>query len=247
MLGNNQQNSFADKPQPKRLTGRDLSNIIARACQEAPQNQPFHVPVRLPKAIYNTFEQIEDLLFENDVNSEFSTLDINHAETFGTEPEVITDLTSKMFELVEMFENVDNDDYRNHLSEGSIRNVGMTVLRRCFYIALRHEYPSQMPLDDGSRPYNELYPFCQVDPNLLKYLSSLFLRIYAKGFQKQLFPFYAVGCLQLCCYTKFVGFNISHFRDFYWQHIYDAVFELVRQSTHIHPPKDERYWLKRNN
>ena len=222
----------ASKAIPQRLYSKDIQALLA------PLTPSVRIPLRLPKVIFDTFVQIENILKE--FHSHPDDLSINQVETLGLSQDLINELTAKMFELVDMFENADNDSYPNHVSMGSVNNVGMTVLRRCFYVAIQHNTPPNIPkINQRANPY----PYVEVHSQLLQYLSSLFLRIYKYHLQKELFPLYVAGCLQLCCYTTFVGFNVKSPQDVYWQTIYDYVFDLIKGSN-IKPPRDSRYWHK---
>jgi len=227
------------KPVPKRMYSADIAKYIRKFVDSAPMNAAFRIPFRMPKPMFQVFNQIEQILFKCKTLKDISELSINHQETLGLSQEIIDNLTSKMFELVQMIEEADVDrEGINHVSIGSLDNVGMSVLRRCFYVAQIVNTPTIV------NPNANPYPFIQVDDGLRHYLCSLFMRIYAKKLHKQLFPLYAAGCLLFCCYTTFVGFNTKYPKDTYWQTYYNNVFDLVSRSA-LPKPRDERYWIKR--
>lgn len=224
-----------DAINPKRMLSKDVSAFIA------PLPPSERIPLTLPFAIFKTFEEIEHII--NDYHAAPDTLAIDQVATLGLPQEVINELTAKMFELEDMILHADDDTYMNHLSMGSLTNVGMTVLRRCFYVVINRNKPAQVPT--ANPPAANPYPFINVHPRLLKYLSSLFLRIHKFKLSQQLFPLYVAGCLQLCCFTEFVGFNVKcPMNDTYWQQIYDFMFDFVKHSS-IPLPPDHRKWIKR--
>ena len=227
------------KPEPKRMFSADIAAYIKKIVDLAPTDKVFHIPFKMPKEMFQLFVKIEEILFNCKTPEDVSKLSINHVETLGLPQEIINDLTAKMFELVQMIEEADIDrEGINHVSIGSLNNVGMTVIRRCFYIAQINSAPATI------NPRTNPYPFVVVDDGLRNYLCSLFMRIYNKRLHTQLFPLYAAGCLQFCCYTTFVGFNVKYPKDTHWQAYYDYVFDLISKSK-IPVPKDERYWIKR--
>lgn len=235
--------SAESKPIVQRLYSRDIQALLKPLKPTGP------VP-KLPPIFFNSFKQIESLL--SAYHDKPNSISINHVATLGLPSETITSLTLKMFELVDMLNNADDDSYPHHVSIGSIHNVGMSVLRRCFYVAierakqLEQQPGSNITLSRNNRTkhvFPNEYPFVQVSkPHILRYLSSLFLRIYKFNLTQQLFPLYAASCLQLCCYTPYCTFNVSTPQDIYWQSIYDAVFDLISSSS-IPMPEDHRYWL----
>ena len=187
---------------------------------------------------YTIFEQIESLIGTYAEHPQ--DLDINIVETLGLPIDVIDLMTEKMHELVQMFENADNDDYPFHLSIGSINNVGMTVCRRILYLAIMDTYSDGMKSVDKyeSSPSRNPYPMVDMDHDvLLPYLSKLFLRIYKYKLTKQLFPLYAAGCAVLCHYTK----HVIVFNDYLVQQVFDAVFNFFEGSK-IQIETDLRTW-----
>lgn len=213
----------------KRMFSTDVKQLLSTLSTTVQR-----IPLRLPKQIFHTFIQIEQLWSQ--FREHPQELDINHSETLGLPNELIAELTEKAIELTEMMDNADNDEYPNHLSIGSINNVGMSCLRRCFFVAVKGKFNLEQPA----------YPYIQVNTVLLDYLKDLFLRLYAANLHHQLLPLYFAGLLQLCCYTKFVGFNVAFPLDnIHWRQFYDAIYELIKDS-HIQPPNDKRYWQNQN-
>ena len=212
----------------KRMHSKDVNALIKPL-------SPYldYIPVNFPPVILNTFKEIEQLIRDYH-NAAPGVLVIDHVAKLGLPQEVINELTAKMYELEDMIRHADDNTYMNHLSMGSLTNVGMTVLRRCFYVVVNRKTP-QIPADNK-------YPFVEVKhPALLNYLSSLYLRIYKFGLSQQLFPLYVSGCLQLCCYNpRFVKFNVQcPMKNIRWQQIFDFMFEFVRSSK-IPCPDDTR-------
>lgn len=238
-------NTSTNNRAPVRLYSKDVKEILSK-------NPKFtRFPFRLPKPIYVNLNTIEDLvrIYKNKPE----LLDINFVETLGLSKELIDELQAKALELCEMIDNADNDDYEHHLSRGSLDNVGLTCLRRVFYVAA-HQNPaleekfkstSFKPRKPKANP--NPYPFVEADPLLLVYLSQLFLRIYDAKLQHQVLPFYFAVLLQLCCYTKFVGFGVDYPIEnvgIRWEEFYDSVFMIVENSK-IVSPGDYRPWTKK--
>lgn len=222
-----------------RMYSADIDRFIKRFTDRVPANKVYRIPFRMPQAMYTLFRMIEQVICQVHTKEEADALVIDQASTIGLPQEIIDDLTAKMFELANMIDNADSElEGVFHVSKGSLENVGMSVLRRCFYVAHVHNTPQI-----GNQP-EPSYPYIEVKNELREYLCSLFMRIYAKGLTKQLFPLYAAGCLQFCCYTEFVGFNVANPNCTYWQTYYNDVFSLIKQSS-IPTPDDRRYWMKR--
>ena len=220
-----------------RLFSKDVQRILNQTQQE-------RCNVRLPADIYSSFKQIEQLIREYKNKPE--QLDIDIPGTIGLPPEIIEEYTCKVFELCEMIDHADDNSYQNHLSYGSLFNVGMSTLRRCFYVSvqLNQSITQQKRLRPNGKANPCPYPYIEVEGGLLDYLENLFLRIYKFKLTKPLIPLFVMGCLQLCCYTRFVGFNCEMPMDNVgWRTIYDSVF-LIVQSSKIPVPKDNRYWIK---
>ena len=230
---------------PRRIFSKDVKAILANN----PKFTDF--PIRLPQVIRVNLSQIEELIIGYAHKPE--EIQIDHVETLGLPQELIDQLTAKAFELCEMIDNADNDNYPNHLSRGSLTNVAMSCIRRAFYIAVLSnpdlEQQVQILNSKSRNPKFNPYPFVEVDPQLLEYLSQLFLRIYESELTRALIPLYFACILQLCCYTKFVVFNVQWPMEGIRQtDLFDSIFRIVNNSM-IPSPGDNRYWVKpkRNN
>ena len=231
----------ATKQGPVRMYSRDL-NALIEPLKPTGMIPSFFANDKNVSSAISAFVEIETLLKQYSANPQ--RLVIDHVSKLGLSQELINQLTAKMFELVEMFEQADNDEYEHHLSIGSIRYVGMSVCRRVLLIAIDTQIKPEM--EAFKSRYSDLstnpYPFvCMPDSGLLKYLSSLFLRIYKFKLTQQLFPLYACACAHLCFYTRYVSFNTACPQNHYWQLIYDAVFNLFKGSN-VKPTCDKRYW-----
>ena len=197
----------SNKTAPKvRLFSKDVERILRETRVE-------RCKTRLPAEIYNTFKQIEEVIkmFRNHPEN----LDMNVQDTIGLPQNVIDELDCKLFELCEMIDHADDDNYTHHLSRGSLYNVGMSAIRRCFYVAvqLNPTITQEQNLRPDGKENPCPYPYAEIDGNLLDYLENLFLRIYKFKLTKQMIPLYAMGCLQICCYTRYAGFNCEYPMD----------------------------------
>ena len=232
------------KQGPKPMSCKEIHDYAKNIALQTPKFKYYRIPFAMPQAAYNVFRQIEFLLFKYRVPQKRSSLSIDHAWTLGMPQELIDMLTAKMFELVSMCEHADENSEQYHkVSIGNLENVGITVLRRCFYVAREWSFKQNDTQASWANNIKNPYPFIEVDERLREYLKSLFMRIYYWKLQDQLFPLYAGGCLLFCCYTPFVGFNVSRPRDVHWQQFYDCVFDIVNKSS-LPTPEDDRYWLK---
>ena len=145
---------------------------------------------------------------------------------------ILDDLTSKLFELIEMFINVDNPSYPHPLSMGSIDNVATSAIRRCYMILCS----------------KSTYPFILVNPELNYILSKLFLLIYKTylsdpSILKPALSLYILLCIQLASFTPLVRFNVyTPFKDSTtWQQVFDTVIDFAH-SHDIPLHKLERNW-----
>ena len=228
---------------PRRIYSNDFKKILA----SNPKFTKF--PINLPYVIYVNLGQIEDVVVAYAHRPD--EIQIDHVATLGLPKELIDQLTEKAFELCEMIENADNDDYPNHLSRGPITNVAMTCIRRAFYIAVLNNPDLKKEVETltfkSKDPKFNPYPFVEVEPRLKEYLSHLFLRIYESGLTKALIPLYFACILQLCCYTKFVGFNVpTPLEGIRWESLFDSIFRIVDNSN-ITSPGDYREWVRPRN
>lgn len=233
---------IATKPEPVRMYSKDL-NALIEPLKPTGMIPNFFAKDKNISSTISAFIEIETFLKQFSNHPE--DLVIDHVSKLGISQELIEQLTAKMFELVEMFEQADNDEYEHHLSIGSIRNVGMSVCRRVLLIAIDTQIKPEMEVFKPCYPdlSTNPYPFVNMpDVGLLKYLSSLFLRIYKFKLTQQLFPLYACACARLCFYTRYVTFITKYPQNHYWQLIYDAVFNLFKDSN-IKPSEDKRYWV----
>lgn len=89
---------------------------------------------------------------------------------------ILTHLTAKVFELYDMLDHADDDSYPNHLSEGSLKNAGLSLLRRIYYVANSHNIHMAFRTDENPAPVK--YPFLQVPENVLRGLSAIILKNY---------------------------------------------------------------------
>ena len=146
---------------------------------------------------------------------------------------LIDSLTLKLFELIEIMNNADNDSYPNHLSLGSIDNVFTSAVRRCYLVGCN----------------KDIYPFVLINPELNHLMSKVFIFIYKSyltnpSILKPALSLYAMVCFQFSCFTSAVRFNVSTpFRDsMYWQQVYDTMIDVaIAHDIPLH--KIERKWI----
>lgn len=202
-----------DNNSPERLFSSDLHAIL-----DSIDVMP--VPEKMPGEAAGSANDIEALLIlgkekPNDL------AEINFANTLVLPEEFINELTAKLYELMEMMDHADDENYPNKLSRGSIDNVGLSAIRRCFYVC------SGCPPTSRPNPY----PYVEANADIIKYLSNLFLRIYKSGF-RDLLKLYIAIILQLCAYRKeVVKFNAPYPMDnIYWKDAYNNVYNAISRS-----------------
>ena len=149
-----------------------------------------------------------------------------------TDEEFVESIRSKLFELIEIINNADDDNYPNHLSMGSIDNVFTSAIRRCYLVGCN----------------KDIYPFVIVSPELNYVMSKIFILVYKKYLDRTIIleptlTLYAMIAFQFACFTSAVRFNVSNpFRDsMYWQQVYDTMIDVAnKHSIPLH--KIDRKW-----
>lgn len=100
-------------------------------------------------------------------------------------------LMEKVFGLITMMENaLNNIDEEPYLSMGSIKNVGMSLFRRVFYVANMEAIINQF--------HTETYPYIEVDDTLLEIMRSVFLKMFFSPLRHYLVPYYIHAAVLLC-------------------------------------------------
>lgn len=122
--------------------------------------------------------------------TEAPTNDSAEDETFGYSKEFFDLLAAKVRELVLMMRHADGDEYCP-LSMGSIKNVGMTLFRRIYFIASEKQIRERT---NGEAAY----PYIIVDESLLYLMRNIFLKIYFSPICDDLIPFYVFAAIPFC-------------------------------------------------
>ena len=156
-------------------------------------------------------------------------------ETFDYSEEIFDLLCEKVRELVLMMRNADNELY-SPLSIGSIRNVGMSLFRRIFFIANERAIREN---SDGKI----IYPYIVVDKALNDIMYNMFLHIFFSPCCDFLIPLYVFAAIPLCMKKDVVKFNRTYpvegiqseaLNQF---NLYGGVFNLKKNN----PPNSKPY------
>lgn len=156
-------------------------------------------------------------------------------ETFDYSEEIFDLLCEKVRELVLMMRNADNELY-SPLSIGSIRNVGMSLFRRIFFIANERAIREN---SDGKI----IYPYIVVDRTLNDIMYNMFLHIYFSPCCDFLIPLYVFAAIPLCQKKDVVKFNRTYpvegiqSESLNQFNLYGGVFNLKRNN----PPNSKPY------
>lgn len=155
-----------------------------------------------------TIKEILELIKNNpsgikDENGELiEDPEINIEESFGLSKGIFDLLCEKVRELVLMMRNADTDEY-SPLSMGSIKNVGMSLFRRIFFIANEEAIRKK----SGGKI---IYPFIVVDSELMHIMLHVFLMMYFSPICDFLIPLYVYSAIPLCQKKKVVRFNVKY-------------------------------------
>ena len=120
---------------------------------------------------------------------------------FGYSEETWEKLCAKVRELVLMMRFVDTKEYAP-LSMGSIKNVGLSLIRRIFYVANEKEI-----LEHAGET---VYPYIIVHDLLKKLMFQVFLHIYFSDLCDELIPFFVWATISLCKRKSVVRFNVRY-------------------------------------
>lgn len=155
--------------------------------------------------------------------------------TFGYSSQLFSLLTEKVVELVLMMRNADNDQF-HPLSMGSIKNVGLSLFRRIFFIANEKAIREHT----GGKI---VYPFLNVEQELKDIMQYLFLTIYFSPICDSLIPLYVFAAIPFCRKRSPVYFNVkfpvenARHPDLNQYNLYGGVFNLKANN----PPGSTPY------
>ena len=140
-------------------------------------------------------------------------------------------LMEKVFGLINMMENALNGiDEEPYLSIGSIKNVGMSLFRRVFYVANMEAINTQFQ--------TEVYPFIEVEEKLLNIMKDVFLKMFFSPLRRYLVPYYVHAAVELCTYKEIKFKQFQNRKEPY----YDMKQEhrLPVRMNKLYPCKNER-------
>ena len=218
------------------LTEDELLSLLKQAREQQPEDSQYKIPENvLPRLAMRHFISLEKYIHRLDTEHTHYQMDeIERTEMDKAADEIdnllsklnadiIMDLTCKLNELYDM---TFPDKPHEPLSLGNLKNVGLTVMRRCFFVAHKHKQLKNDPNAKIDTDPSTMYPFLTVKPELLDYLYSLFMRM-REIHCNHLLPAYAFGCLLICAYNprqvKIDNPRLPHIVHQY----YDEVFELL--------------------
>ena len=112
------------------------------------------------------------------------------SELFGMSTKFVDLLCEKVRELKLMLDNADNDTY-SPVSIGSINNVGMSLVRRIFFIS------NEQAIREATNG-RIVYPYVNVDQALLSLMRDVFLKMYFTPFCDDLIPLYVYSAIPFC-------------------------------------------------
>lgn len=147
-----------ERAQPVRMSKEDFGNYVAKL-------QAYDFGKASFK--YFDFSTISEVL---QLDDEDKANCISVSSSFSQA--ILDQLTEKVYELYEMIDNADNDKYPNPLSEGSLRNSGMSLVRRIFYVANRSAINREIPISP------KMYPYVHLDAKLNEFVSNLITLAY---------------------------------------------------------------------
>lgn len=168
------------------------------------------------------------------------------SELFEMSSEFVNLLCEKVRELKLMLDNADNDTY-SPVSIGSINNIGMSLVRRIFFIsneeAIREKTNGRI-----------VYPYVNVDQSLLSLMRDVFLKMYFTPFCDDLIPLYVYSAIPFCRNTDIYRKNKhSSKRPVYFNRTYPVdgirddeidqwhLFDRVNNMKKNNPPGSKPY------
>lgn len=194
-----------------------------------------------PKLVSSFGFMFQILEYVQDPPEDLKEYPIDIEKMFGYSIDFFDLLMEKVVELTNIMDNAD-DENTTPLSMGMIDNVGMSLLRRIFFIANEEVIRTHT---NGEI----VYPYIIVDPKLKDIMRHLFLAVYFSELRYRLIPLYVYIFIPFCKRYPTVRFNVRYpinnirVKELDDYHLYGGVMHMKQKN----PPESKPYRYIKDN
>lgn len=184
--------------------------------------------------VYRQFQYLLEYLNEIPQEEQEKIGDVNVEQSFEVSESIMNAMTEKVFELYDMLDNADNDEYPNHVSEGSLKNAGTSLIRRMFLVANAEAILREFSYGP------QAYPYVVVHQGFNEFISGLILRFWKlpTGFRKVMVCMLVYALYKDYVVTRYIQFNkpvpfaaqVNNRQGITGYALHDGLIHLIRNN-----------------